>query len=197
RRRALRRGPAAPLRGRAGRPAVAPARGSPAQRVDPRDPHPLPGRAQVRRRGGRRTLLRGALPGVDTRRRADVVFGRLGAAAALAAARLLRHVAEQGGPLWRLLADLPPSVSTPEIRIPCPDERKFDVVARAARYFAARYQVSTLDGVRISFPDGWGLLRASNTQPVLVLRFEAARDAALRAYRVEVEDWLRAEGVAP
>src|SRR6266571_2578257 len=59
RRRALRRGPAAPLRGRAGRPAVAPARGSPAQRVDPRDPHPLPGRAQVRRRGARRTLLRG------------------------------------------------------------------------------------------------------------------------------------------
>src|SRR3989441_3732791 len=80
RRRALRRGPAAPLRGRAGRPAVAPARGSPAQRVDPRDPHPLPGRAQVRRRGARRTLLRGALPGVDTRRRADLVSGRLGAA---------------------------------------------------------------------------------------------------------------------
>src|SRR3989454_1077328 len=80
RRRALRRGPAAPLRRRAGRPAVAPARGSPAQRVDPRDPHPLPGRAQVRRRGARRTLLRGALPGVDTRRRADLVSGRLGAA---------------------------------------------------------------------------------------------------------------------
>src|SRR6266581_905097 len=117
--------------------------------------------------------------------------------ALFAAARLLRYVAEQGGPLSRLLADLPPSVSTPEIRIPCPDERKFDVVARAARYFAARYQVSTLDGVRISFPDGWGLLRASNTQPALVLRFEAASDAALRAYRVEVEDWLRAEGVAP
>ena len=57
--------------------------------------------------------------------------------------------------------------------------------------------MSTLDGVRISFPDGWGLLRASNTQPVLVLRFEAASDAALRAYRGEVEDWLRAEGVAP
>src|SRR3989442_7093238 len=80
RRRALRRGPAAPLRRRAGRPAVAPAGGSPAQRVDTRDPHPLPGRAQVRRRGARRTLLRGALPGVDTRRRADLVSGRLGAA---------------------------------------------------------------------------------------------------------------------
>src|SRR5256884_4953826 len=117
--------------------------------------------------------------------------------ALFAAARLLRYVAEQGGPLSRLLADLPPTVSTPEIRIACPDERKFDVVARAARYFAARYQVSTLDGVRISFPDGWGLLRASNTQPVLVLRFEAASDATLRAYQVEVEDWLRAEGGAP
>src|SRR5438552_19094747 len=74
--------------------------------------------------------------------------------ALFAAARLLRYVAEQGGPLSRLLADLPATVSTPEMRIACPDERKFDVVARAARYFAARYHVSTLDGVRISFPDG-------------------------------------------
>src|SRR5439155_20204252 len=97
----------------------------------------------------------------------------------------------------RLRAALPATVSTPAMRIACPDALKFDVVARAARYVAARYQVSTLDGVRISVPDGGGLLRASNTQPVLVLRFEAASDATLRAYQVEVEDWLRAEGVAP
>ena len=117
--------------------------------------------------------------------------------ALFAAARLLRYVAEQGGPLSRLLADLPPTASTPELRVDCPDDRKFDVVARAARYFAEKYAVSTLDGVRISFADGWGLLRASNTQPVLVLRFEAASEAALAAYRAEVEGWLATQGIRP
>src|SRR6266571_3472582 len=77
--------------------------------------------------------------------------------ALFAAARLLRYVAERGGPLSRLLADLPQTVSTPELRVDCPDDRKFDVVARAAKHFAARYPVSTLDGVRITFADGWGL----------------------------------------
>ena len=57
--------------------------------------------------------------------------------------------------------------------------------------------MSTLDGVRITFPDGWGLVRASNTQPVLVLRFEAGSESALAAYRAEVEDWLAAQGVRP
>src|SRR5205814_647754 len=99
--------------------------------------------------------------------------------ALFAAARLLRYVAEQGGPLSRLLADLPVTVATPELRVDCPDDRKFEIVQRAARHFAAKYPVSTLDGVRITFAQGWGLLRASNTQPVLVLRFEAATAAAL------------------
>src|SRR2546425_11747847 len=76
--------------------------------------------------------------------------------ALFAAARLLRYVAEQGGPLSRLLADLPPTVSTPELRVACPDDRKFTIVEHAARHFAARYPVSTLDGVRISFAEGWG-----------------------------------------
>src|SRR5213596_22472 len=115
--------------------------------------------------------------------------------ALFAAARLLRYLAELGGPLSRLLADLPPTVSTPELRVDCADERKFAIVERAAQHFAARYSVSTLDGVRITFPDGWGLVRASNTQPVLVLRFEAGSDSALAAYRAEVEDWLAAEGI--
>ncbi|HYK83698.1 MAG TPA: phosphomannomutase/phosphoglucomutase [Gemmatimonadales bacterium] len=114
--------------------------------------------------------------------------------ALFAAARLLGYVAAQGGPLSRLLADLPQTVATPELRVDCPDERKFAVVARAAEHFAQRHPVSTLDGVRISFPEGWGLLRASNTQPVLVLRFEAATPAALAAYRAEVEGWLAREG---
>jgi phosphomannomutase/phosphoglucomutase len=117
--------------------------------------------------------------------------------ALFAAARLLRYVAEQGGPLSRLLADLPKTVSTPELRVACPDERKFDIVAKAAQHFAARYRVSTLDGVRITFADGWGLLRASNTQPVLVLRFEAVSDASLTTYRTEVEGWLAAQGIRP
>jgi phosphomannomutase / phosphoglucomutase len=113
--------------------------------------------------------------------------------ALFAAARLLRYVAEQGGPLSRHFADLPPTVATPELRVDFPDDRKFAVVERAARHFAAKYPVSTLDGVRITFAEGWGLLRASNTQPVLVMRFEAANAAALAAYRAEVEGWLAAQ----
>jgi phosphomannomutase/phosphoglucomutase len=115
--------------------------------------------------------------------------------ALFAAARLLRYVAELGGPLSRLLADLPVTVSTPELRVDCPDELKFPLVERAAQYFGARYPVSTLDGVRITFTDGWGLLRASNTQPVLVMRFEAGTAAALAAHRAEVENWLKTQGV--
>jgi len=113
--------------------------------------------------------------------------------ALFAAARLLRYVAEQGGPLSRLLADLPVTVATPELRVDCPDDRKFEIVQRAAKHFAGKYPVSTLDGVRITFAHGWGLLRASNTQPVLVLRFEAPTAAALASYRTEVESWLAAQ----
>ncbi len=117
--------------------------------------------------------------------------------ALFAAARLLHYQAAQGGPLSHLLADVPAAVSTPEIRIDCPDDRKFAVVEEAARHFGAKYPVSRLDGVRITFPDGWGLLRASNTQPVLVLRFEAEREEALAANRREVDAWLRGMGVRP
>jgi len=117
--------------------------------------------------------------------------------ALFAAARLLHYQAAQGGPLSRLLADVPAAVSTPEIRIDCPDDRKFAVVEEAARHFGGKYPVSRLDGVRITFPDGWGLLRASNTQPVLVLRFEAEREEALAANRREVDAWLRGMGVRP
>lgn len=115
--------------------------------------------------------------------------------ALFAAARLLAYVAREGGPLSRLLADLPTTYATPEIRVDCPDEKKFAVVQQAAKHFAANYSVSTLDGVRITFPEGWGLLRASNTQPVLVMRFEATSPKALDAYRAEVEGWLTAHGV--
>ncbi|MGH7533553.1 MAG: phosphomannomutase, partial [Gemmatimonadales bacterium] len=115
--------------------------------------------------------------------------------ALFAAARLLEVVAAGSRGIARLLADLPVTHATPEIRVDCADDRKFDVVARAARHFAARYPVNTIDGVRMTFPHGWGLVRASNTQPILVLRFEAADPAALQAYRGEVLEWLAGEGV--
>jgi len=115
--------------------------------------------------------------------------------ALFAAARLLNYVAREGGPLSRLLADLPKTYATPEMRVDCPDEQKFAVVEQAAAAFAKQYPVSTLDGVRITFPEGWGLLRASNTQPVLVMRFEATSVQARDAYRAEVERWLQAHGV--
>ena len=115
--------------------------------------------------------------------------------ALFAAARLLAYVAKEGGPLSRLLADLPKTYSTPELRVDCSDEKKFEIVEQAAKDFKKKYPVFTLDGVRITFPEGWGLLRASNTQPVLVMRFEATSPTALDAYRAEVEGWLAAHGV--
>lgn len=115
--------------------------------------------------------------------------------ALFAAARLLEIVGAGPPGLSRLLADLPPTITTPEIRIDCADDVKFGVVARAAAHFGPRYPVNTLDGVRITFPDGWGLLRASNTQPVLVLRFESSTADALERNRAEVTGWLASQGV--
>jgi phosphomannomutase/phosphoglucomutase len=116
--------------------------------------------------------------------------------ALFAAARLLEVVAAGPPGLARLLADLPTTFATPELRVDCPDDVKFAVVERAAKHFAARYQVNTIDGVRISYPDGWALLRSSNTQPVLVMRFEATRPDALAAYQTEMRTWLAEQGIA-
>ena len=115
--------------------------------------------------------------------------------ALFAAARLLEIVSRGPAGLSRLLADLPATFATPEMRVDCPDDLKFDLVARAASYFASKYPVNTIDGVRMTFPEGWGLVRASNTQPVVVLRFEAKHQAALEAYRSEVMGWLAEQGV--
>lgn len=115
--------------------------------------------------------------------------------ALFAAARLLEIVSAGRFGLSPLLADLPKTFATPEIRVDCPDEVKFEIAARAAAHFAARYPVTTIDGVRMKFPRGWGLIRSSNTQPVLVLRFEATDPEALDAYRGEVMEWLAAQGV--
>jgi phosphomannomutase/phosphoglucomutase len=112
------------------------------------------------------------------------------------AARLLRILAADGRAIHEMLADVPTFVSTPELRVECPEERKFAVVADAVRYFRERYEVIDVDGVRVLFGDGWGLIRASNTQPVLVTRYEARTPERLAAIRREMEDWLRGQGVA-
>jgi phosphomannomutase/phosphoglucomutase len=104
-----------------------------------------------------------------------------------AACRLMEIVAQSGHPLSYQLADLPKTVTTPEIRFDCPDEIKFDVVRRCAEELKARYKTIDVDGVRVIFAQGWGLVRASNTQPVLVMRFEAATPELLAEYRAEME----------
>ncbi len=111
------------------------------------------------------------------------------------AARLLRIVAASGLPLAAMLTDVPTFVSTPEIRVDCPDDRKFDVVDAAVTHFKQTHEVIDVDGARVLFGDGWGLIRASNTQPVLVLRFEARTSDRLAAIRSEMEAWLATQGV--
>jgi phosphomannomutase / phosphoglucomutase len=116
--------------------------------------------------------------------------------ALFAAARLLEIVSRQRFGLAPLLADLPRTFATPELRVECPEDEKFDLVERAAVHFASQYPVNTIDGARITFPKGWGLLRASNTQPVLVMRFEATDPESRDAYRAEVEGWLERQKTA-
>ncbi len=111
------------------------------------------------------------------------------------AARLLKIVAEAQTGIHEMLADVPRFVSTPELRVACPDDRKFPLVEEAKKHFAAKYKVIDVDGVRVLFGDGWGLIRASNTQPVLVMRFEARTKQHLDAIRSEMEGWLRGHGV--
>jgi phosphomannomutase / phosphoglucomutase len=111
------------------------------------------------------------------------------------AARLLRIIADSGKSVHEMLADVPRFVSTPELRVACPDDRKFALVEEAKKHFAAIHQVIDVDGVRVLFGDGWGLIRASNTQPALVMRFEARTQQHLDAIKSEMEGWLREHGV--
>lgn len=108
--------------------------------------------------------------------------------ATYAAGRLLEIVTSSEGTLSDLLADVPVTYATPEIRVDCPDEIKFKVVARVLGHYKATHRVLDIDGARIDFGDrAWGLCRASNTQPVLVLRFEAPTEEARDALRARVE----------
>lgn len=108
-----------------------------------------------------------------------------------ASLRLAEILSQSKRPLSALLSDVPKTFSTPEIRVPCPDESKFDVVKKAREYFQSHYKTIDLDGVRIVFDDGWGLIRASNTQPALVLRFEALSPERLREIQNLVEGKLK------
>lgn len=108
------------------------------------------------------------------------------------AGRLLRIVAAAAQPLSALVDALPQSryVATPELRLDCTDERKFAIVESVREHYRGRREVIDVDGVRVQFGDGWGLIRASNTQPVLVVRFEARSRERLREIASEVYDVL-------
>lgn len=115
--------------------------------------------------------------------------------ALFAACRLIDLLARSNAPLSALVDAFPAYVSTPEIRVDVPEERKFAIVADAVRDFGRDHEVIDIDGARVLFDGGWGLLRASNTQPVLVLRFEARTSERLAEIRAEMDDWLRRQGV--
>ena len=108
--------------------------------------------------------------------------------ATYAGARLLEILSKTDKPLSQLFEGIPQTFSTPELRIDCPEAIKFDVVSKVAEHFAQAHNVITIDGARIIFEHGWGLVRASNTQAILVLRFEADSQDHLTAIRTEVEE---------
>ena len=109
-----------------------------------------------------------------------------------ASLRLLEVIKKAGEPysMKSLLKDVPVMVSTPEIRFDCPDEIKFKIVEKAQEAFKD-YPAVTIDGIRIKFNDGWALIRASNTQPALVLRFEARDEKKLAEIKNFVEGKLK------
>jgi phosphomannomutase/phosphoglucomutase len=111
--------------------------------------------------------------------------------AVYAAGRLLRILTRTDKRLSELLADVPRYQNTPEIRVNCPDEVKFEIVRKVTAEFKRKYEVVDVDGARVLFGDGWGLIRASNTQPVLVLRAEAKTLEALAEIKQTLEDTLK------
>ena len=111
-----------------------------------------------------------------------------------ASCRLLEILSRTGKSLIELLADVPKSHTTPEIRVECPDSKKFQLVDRLKDEFSKQYKIIDVDGVRIVFDDGWGLVRASNTQPALVLRFEARSKERLEEIRTMVEKTIEKFG---
>lgn len=124
---------------------------------------------------------------------ADEFFGHDDAL--YAALRLLRLLELRGRSLAELAAEIPAYVNTPEIHVKCSDETKFEVVRKLQEEFAKKYETITVDGARVLFADGWGLVRASNTQPVLVLRFEAKTEEGLRRIRKIFSEKLKEQDI--
>ncbi len=110
-----------------------------------------------------------------------------------ASCRLLEILSRTEKSIPELLHDVPKTSTTPEIRVECPDDRKFELVERVRESLRKDYPIVDIDGVRVLFPDGWGLVRASNTQPILVLRFEAVSPERLREIRILVENRVEEE----
>ncbi|HEY0674512.1 MAG TPA: phosphomannomutase/phosphoglucomutase [Longimicrobiales bacterium] len=108
---------------------------------------------------------------------------------------LVQLVAQAGRPLSAMVDEFPKYVSTPEIRIEVTEENKFDIVRNAVAHFRKDYEVIDVDGARVLFDGGWGLLRASNTQPVLVARYEARTPGQLHNIQETMEGYLRSQGV--
>jgi phosphomannomutase/phosphoglucomutase len=104
--------------------------------------------------------------------------------------RILEIVSQSEVPLHEMLGDVPKTFATPEIRVDCDDARKFDLVQQMVDHYRPTHQLIDIDGARIQFDGGWALVRASNTQPVLVLRFEADSQQQLESIRSEVESVL-------
>ena len=108
--------------------------------------------------------------------------------AIFAACRMLQIVAQSSQKVSEMLADLPETAYTPEIRIDCPDDQKFKIVRELKEIFREKYEVIDIDGVRVNFGDGWALIRASNTQPILVFRFEAVTKERLKELVVVIKE---------
>lgn len=110
--------------------------------------------------------------------------------AIFAACRLLQIVASSSQKTSQMLADLPKTFYTPEIRVDCPDDQKFQIVSELTEFFRSKYNVVDVDGVRVNFEDGWALARASNTQPALVLRVEAKTPEKLEEIKAILREQL-------
>jgi phosphomannomutase / phosphoglucomutase len=111
--------------------------------------------------------------------------------AVYSAARLVELLSRSERTLAQLVDTLPVLYNTPELRVPCPDEIKFEVVKRAVAHYKSQFPVVDIDGARVKFPGGWGLVRASNTGPVLVLRCEADSPQRLAEIRADIEGLLK------
>ncbi len=108
-----------------------------------------------------------------------------------ATCRLLEIMADTGKGVDELIQDLPKTFTTPELRVECPDEIKFKAVDKIVAHFKAKQDIIDIDGLRALYDDGWGLVRASNTQPALVLRFEALSEKRLHEIQNEIESVLK------